>query len=223
MPTNRKKTKGTFRNPFIRLNPQKEPYDRVLIVCEGQTEHYYFNGLRDHLKIGTANIKITPSDFGTDPLSVVNYALELYEDDKDYDRVYCVFDRDTHETYDQALNKIYSTNLEEGHQLISIVSTPCFEIWIYLHFKYSTKSYAPKGKKSGCDCLTSDLKKEFPKYHKTLPSIFEDTQDKLKTAIKNAKKLERDNKKGKYDNPSTQIHHLIDYLQNIKKRSQPYD
>jgi len=67
----------------------REPYDKVLIVCEGEkTEPHYLMALRDHLKLSQANIKIDPNS-DSSPTSVVKYAKELIkESPKDpYDNV----------------------------------------------------------------------------------------------------------------------------------------
>jgi hypothetical protein len=49
-------------NSLRRRKPQRDPYDMVLIVCEGKkTEPNYFCDLRDDLKLNTANILVSPS------------------------------------------------------------------------------------------------------------------------------------------------------------------
>lgn len=83
-----------------RRPPRREPYDRVLIVCEGEkTEPNYFSDLKDHYRLSNANIAVTRAD-GTDPLSIVRTAKNLqakeHRQGDRYDRVYCVFDRDRH-------------------------------------------------------------------------------------------------------------------------------
>jgi hypothetical protein len=85
----------------------RQPYDVVLIVCEGQkTEPAYFKGVGATYGLSSANVKVVPSDYGNDPVSVVEYAQEEYRKARDYDRVYCVFDRDGHANFDQAINRI---------------------------------------------------------------------------------------------------------------------
>ena len=40
-----------------RQNAKRKPYDKVLIVCEGEkTEPNYFNELKDHYEINTAKV-----------------------------------------------------------------------------------------------------------------------------------------------------------------------
>ena len=52
---------------FRRRSRQREPYDRVLIVCEGTTEKIYFDGLVFSLRLSSANILISSGRDGTDP------------------------------------------------------------------------------------------------------------------------------------------------------------
>ena len=83
-----------------------QPHDRVLIVCEGaKTEPNYFQDLRKRARIPTAVIKIMPSALGTQPLQVVEFAIAEFNRTRAYDRVYAVFDRDTHPTYANAIGK----------------------------------------------------------------------------------------------------------------------
>lgn len=59
---------------YSRHAPQREAYDAVLIVCEGEkSEPKYFNGLKGAYRLSSANIHIMPAD-GTDPMSVVTFA-----------------------------------------------------------------------------------------------------------------------------------------------------
>jgi hypothetical protein len=80
-----------------RRGPTREPYDRILIVCEGEkTEPDYFEDLRRHFRLSSANIEIAENDEGSNPINVVDCAIKRYRSDRGYDRVYCVFDRDRH-------------------------------------------------------------------------------------------------------------------------------
>lgn len=95
-----------------RQKARRAPYDRVLIVCEGaKTEPNYLKEIRDTYRLTTANIDICGDECGSDPRSVVNYAIKKFREDQDYDRVYCVMDRDKHETFDAAMDKLRQTRL----------------------------------------------------------------------------------------------------------------
>jgi hypothetical protein len=79
----------------------KEPYDVILIVCEGEkTEPNYFSELKKAFRLSNANVRICGR--GSDPLSVVNFAIEAFRREPEFDRVYCVFDRDRHTRYNEA-------------------------------------------------------------------------------------------------------------------------
>ena len=141
----RQRKKATFR----RIRKAREPYDVVLIVCEGEkTEPNYLERLRDEFRINSANIKVLGK--GLDPLSIVGNALKLYELDKSYDRIYCVFDRDQHSTYERALLRVAELK-QKGVPIFAITSVPCFEFWILLHFIDSAKPYISTGKKSAAN------------------------------------------------------------------------
>jgi hypothetical protein len=54
-------------------------HDRVLIVSEGsKTEPLYFGEIRQHFRLQTATVQVRPSEFGTQPLQVVEYAEQLF-------------------------------------------------------------------------------------------------------------------------------------------------
>ncbi|MBZ9859095.1 RloB family protein [Mesorhizobium sp. CA12] len=67
-------------------------------MCEGEkTETDYFNAIRRERRISSARVRIMPSDYGTDPLSVMNYAFDRFlSEGRAFDQVYAVFDRDDH-------------------------------------------------------------------------------------------------------------------------------
>ncbi|MBI5192986.1 MAG: RloB domain-containing protein [Nitrospirae bacterium] len=197
---------------------KRAPYDVVLIVCEGaKTEPYYFSGLREYLRLSNANIIIADNTKGSDPLSVVNCALKEFNKYPHYDRVYCVFDRDKHTTYAAALDKIRSTPLKNDAVLNAITSVPCFEIWLLIHYVYTTRSFSTAGGASNCELVVSEVKRHIPGYQKGSRSICAKLSDKVGSAIINAKKLESFHKNNGTDNPSTNVHELVEYLQNLKR------
>jgi len=83
-----------------------------LIVSEGsKTEPNYFGEVRAVHRLHTANVEVQPSELGTEPIQVVQYAKLLFETGDRYmqvqprafEQVYAVFDRDDHHTYFDAL------------------------------------------------------------------------------------------------------------------------
>ncbi|MFT7223801.1 MAG: hypothetical protein ACI82Z_001342, partial [Cellvibrionaceae bacterium] len=198
---------------------KRSSYDKVLIVCEGEkTEPNYFNECIQFYKINTANVEVDGT-CGSSPKSVYERAIELWETEEKngdpYDRVYCVFDRDTHETYDKTVRRISERNPRDI--FYAAVSVPCFEYWLLLHFKYTARRpYATTGKLSVGGEVLRELKKVMPDYEKGNNNIFLSLSSKIEFAKGNAAISLKHAKDNRTDNPSTSIHDLVDYLQNLK-------
>ncbi len=197
---------------------KRSSYDRVLMVCEGaKTEPYYFNDLVQFYKLNTANVAIDGS-CGSSPASVLERAIELWKEQSrkgdPYDRVYCIFDKDTHETYDATLREISSR--KPKNTFFACQSIPCFEYWLLLHFKYTTKPYAATGGSSVANEVLKELKGLFPEYAKGNKQIFSSLNGQLEFAEENAARALKASQENYTDNPSTYIHELVGYLQNLK-------
>lgn len=218
------KRKAKADSDTRRRKSSRESYDKVLIVCEGQkTEPYYFSELIDHYEIHSANVRIS-GECGSDPVSVVEHSFQLYQDERTsgsgpFDRVYCVFDRDTHSNYQQALDKL--TKRTPKNTFRAIPSVPCFEYWLLLNFDYSTAPYRPVGGLSVGEAVLKQLRIYWPSYDKANTGTFTHTlhirNDELAYALANSKRALAEAKNHATDNPSTYVHELVEYLQNIKK------
>lgn len=213
------KRKARNISSLRRKRSQKAPYDMVLIVCEGEkTEPNYFRALIDDLQLNTANIKIAKNTAGSSPRTVVDFALQSYKEEKEYDNVYCVFDKDQHPSYDEALDMIRREKMRRrGCPIHATTSVPCFEFWILLHFTYTTKVF-DTGHGSICANVISELKKHFSSYEKGEEDTYHAIRDRLTTAISNAKMIARYCETGGTDIPSTKMHNLVEYLQKLKNR-----
>lgn len=210
------KRKQQSLKSLARKKARRKPYDVVLIVCEGQkTEPNYFKKLRAHLRLNPANIDIRACPTGSDPMSIVNFALKEHERNK-YDHSYCVFDKEQ-SNYQEALNKVEAQR-KKGISLHAITSVPCFEYWLLLHFEETSKPYNKKGKKTPGEQLKSELKKHIPGYHEADKTIFEKTKSYLAEAITRAKLIDKTQKKIGTDNPSTKVYCLIEYLTYLSKK-----
>lgn len=211
-----------------RLGPIREPYDRVLIVCEGEkTEPHYFEALIELYKLSVVNVEVTSSPHSA-PRHIVAHAQKIFDETK-YDRVYCVFDRDEHTTYQEALNTIQT--IIPVHTFYAITSNPCFEFWLLLHLwedkDISTSPIVRSGKKSPCKCACHQIEQYIPEYEKekggedTIALIFGDNGHNIGKAIKRAKTIEKSGELENRDNPRTQVHMLVEYLQNLKNPQKP--
>ncbi|PIR38484.1 MAG: hypothetical protein COV35_06870 [Alphaproteobacteria bacterium CG11_big_fil_rev_8_21_14_0_20_39_49] len=207
------------RKELRRVHEEKERNERakVLIVCEDSKSSvtYFKNICKKYRIIGKVEVS---GDCGSAPQSVVEHAIKVCEEkSSDYDEALCVIDRDRHEKFHEAIDKARSWKPKKGKRtkLRTIESYPCFELWLLIHFGYTTKSYLIY------DDLLPDLNKKLKDnrcedYSKSNESNFEVFFPLTDKAVTNSNKLEQDSKETGQKNPSTQIHHLIELLQKIR-------
>ena len=199
-----------------RRGPRREPYDRVLIVCEGsKTEPNYLRELIVHHQLSSANVQIV-GDGGAAPVSVVDYAIEQFEKDPDYNSVFCVFDRDEHASFDAAVQRVRDKKLirREGRRRLgsarfeAITSIPCFEYWILLHFQYTTATMSRfadvEPRLRAIPALAG--------YNKGATGLFVRTQAHLLAALDRADRANQSALDDGSCNPTTQMPTLIRYL-----------
>jgi hypothetical protein len=168
-------------------------------------------------RLSSANVTVVPSDYGTDPLSVVLYAEDQLKGSSDYDRVYCVFDRNGHATYGAALQKIKDSSYAKAGRLIAIPSVPCFEVWVLLHYEYTSAPFSVAGGNSACQQVIKRVKTEhFGKYQKGFAGVFQELKVLTDEAVTNACNLEKHNQRTKSENPATYVHHLVTYLRKLR-------
>lgn len=218
------KRKAKEKRDLTRPTARRELRKRALIVCEGEkTEVNYLRALVSNLDLTTADVKVC-GECGSAPISVVEFGEKKYLADQDYDLVFFVFDKDSHKTYDEALNRI--TGLQENKkykssQFKAIISIPCFEIWFLLHFEPHSRPYVAGGGKSPCGNLISVLKKkdEFKNYQKGHDGHFEKLHSRLHQAkINSAQTLKQSIERGErehHGNPTTRMHTLVAELEKI--------
>lgn len=195
----------------------REPYDVVLIVCEGaKTEPAYFSSLKNELRLSSTNIHICGRECGSAPISVVDYAIDECKKSGGYNRVYCVFDKDRHVSYVAAVDKVRRTKLRGGTKIFAITSVPCFEYWLLLHFDDSARPYGASARLSPCEELLKDLKTHIADYEKGI-DVFQITYPSVAQAIRRAELRDRNCTADGTDNPSTKMHELVTYLQSLKQ------
>lgn len=168
--------------------------DKILIVCEGEkTEPNYFNALKRKFRSQTATIDIDENS-NSAPISVVEYAIKKakveQKNEDAYNVVYCIFDKDTHTSLVQALDKL-PKNEKYGAKFYAILSVPCFEFWLLLHFAYTTKNFYAQGEQSPCENLIKTMLKshiaDYAKGYNDFSQII--TDESLDKAIQSAKQI----------------------------------
>ena len=140
-----------YNRPLARSEPvpQKQGDGKTfLIIVEGKkTEPLYIIGLRDALQLSSTRVIVYHSG-STDPLSMVKSAISLREaqikrssltPDLPYDEVWVVVDREAqnHPRGNQ-LPDVLSLAKQAGIRIV--LSNPCFEFWLLLHFLFTTRA-----------------------------------------------------------------------------------
>jgi len=176
---------------------RRASYDRILIVSEGsKTEPLYFGEIRAAYRLHTANVEVRPSELGTAPIQVVQYARELFEKGdrhkniqrRAFEQVYAVFDRDEHGSYFDALklaDSLDGTLRNDARQPVvfkAIASVPSFELWLLLHYE---DIKAPLHR----DEVMRRLKLHIPGYEKGAGHAFAITREHIEVATQRAERL----------------------------------
>lgn len=169
-----------------------------LIVCEGtQTEPNYFRSFRVPKEV------IEIKGIGKSPRQIIEEADSMNQNG-DYDRVWCVFDRDswTPAEFKQAID------LGKNKGFAIAYSNEAFELWYLLHFQFVNTGISRQQYKKKLDSLLGDS------YQKNSGNMYEKLQKNQATAIKNAEKLlkEYDVIDPTNNNPSTTVHLLVQEL-----------
>ena len=143
---------------FSRRPPLKVSRERALIVCEGEkTEPNYIRDFVHHLGLTSADVRVCGEECGSDPRSIYRYAMKVFEADRDYDHVFCVFDQDGHANFVETCARIAGTRLANKKKIYCINSNPCFEYWILLHYLFTTAPIIAVGGKSAGERAVSEL------------------------------------------------------------------
>ena len=208
-----------------RKTNSRASYERYLIVCEGsKTEPQYFQEIRSSYRLQTANVGIFFSEFGTEPIQVVEYAKHLFiYGDADrgikaraFEKVFTVFDRDEHKTYFNALGKVTSldkTLRNDARQVVgfeAITSIPNFELWLLLHYE---NIQHPLHR----DDVIERLKKYIPTYNKGINGLFKLLEPLIEVANERSCILAEKSNPHTDSEPYTDIFKLVELLQNLKK------
>jgi RloB-like protein len=185
------------RKQLERKLGRRASFDRILIVSEGtKTEPNYFKEIRASYRLHTANVNVRPSELGTAPIQVVQYARELFESgdrhkniqSRAFEQVYAVFDRDNHDSYFDALRLAEGLDgklrNDSKRPIVfkAIASVPSFELWLLLHYEDIQASLHRNE-------VMSRLKNYIPGYAKGARGIFSLTREYLPLAMGRAEHL----------------------------------
>ncbi len=192
--------------------------DSFLIVTEGEvSEPVYFQLLRESLQLHTVSVKVMPGK-ASDPRHVIQTASDEVKDlarrvrknqianneVKKFDHVWAVIDTDVairQGFWNDVFQKSRDLKIRLAH------STPCFEYWLLLHLKMTTRSDLVDGtaaKKVFGDELGSAYSTSRNLTEAALNSII----TKWPSAVRNARQVRQHHKDANSPlpaNPSTEV------------------
>jgi hypothetical protein len=179
----------------------REPKQRILIVCEGsKTERYYFEELRKDHRL---NAEVIVRGLGLDPSQLVETAQTESRLD-DYDRVWCVFDRDTWpaQNFNNALAQARRLGIGVAY------SNEAFELWYLLHFYYFDTGIP---RQEYIERLEERLGHP---YAKNSRDTYRELRSRQEEALRNGRRLlaQYEPPDPTNDNPSTTVHLLVEEL-----------
>ncbi|MFN4005169.1 MAG: RloB family protein [Hylemonella sp.] len=189
----------------------------ALLVCEGAcTEPHYLKGLRAYLGINPANVEIVEGGTKSNAVAVVRRAMDRFAH-APRDRVFVVVDAEQGDL-DRALElcrtPLQRRNRRKGLPEIRIepiVSIPCFEFWLLLHFRYCDQPFA------NFAGLLPKLRASLPNYSKGDARIFDKVGggEGLLRALDNAAKLRQALAATGAKRPATDMDKLVEALREI--------
>lgn len=208
------------RRKIERKTSGRKERSTALMVCEGEkTEPNYLRGLLRQFKISPTSAVIREGNLKTDAVSVVTRARDEFRSNNEYDRVFAVFDAE-HSNLRKALalcgkpvqRKNKKENLPEIY-IEPIVSNPCIEFWLLLHFTYSDRPF--------CNCaeVFSELSARLPDYSKADQHVFERIggEQALNRAIVATEQLKKSLAQTGADSPNTDMPLLVKALRNMTR------
>ncbi len=133
------------RSAANRRRPTRNTKRTILIVTNGEkTEPQYLNGLKRHLDVRHATVKVRR--ISGSPQTLIQKLKSPNGDTSEYDEVWIVVDEDGSD-----LRGFLSAcqDYNEGNNCwVGVASRPCFEVWLIAHYeqvrKYANQRQAQK-------------------------------------------------------------------------------
>ena len=210
MPVNRPKAWGA--RPASGRITEFRDRRRVLILCEdSKSACLYFKGF----KLDESRIDVRTKGTGMNTVSLVQEAINLKEEAvrsrEPFYRIWCVFDRDSFPP--QHFNRAFQ--LAKDNRISVAWANEAFELWYLLHFNYHDTGMC----RSAYGGLLSKYLK--CKYDKADDQIHAKLERHQPLAMKHARRLEKHwfemgGCNPESANPSTNIHKLVEFLNEFK-------
>ncbi|NEE03781.1 RloB family protein [Phytoactinopolyspora halotolerans] len=188
----------------------------LLVFVEGlKTEEQYLVHWHRRFR-GWVNVTIDEFRGGGSPLAMVKRAAAAKKAEardarrgrgRAHDEIWCVFDRDEHPNFDEAVR------LAKDNGINVAVSNPCIELWFVLHYEdqtaYIDRHDAQRRAKAHMGCgkdLTTDA--------------IDALDERYPEAVDRAKKLDAKHAgdgSPSHSNPSTNVWHLVDVIRGERR------
>ncbi len=188
---------------------------RVLILCEDEkSARLYFEGFN----LDKQRVEVLPIGTGMNTNSLVQNAIGRKEEaarrNEPFNEIWCVFDRDNF----PAENFKRAFQLADRHGISVAWANEAFEIWYLLHFHYHDTGLSRTVYGARLSALLGC------QYGKADDQIYTKLESRQPMAMKHARRLERHwVEMGGCDpesaNPSTNIHKLVEFLNEFKEIS----
>jgi RloB-like protein len=188
----------------------------ILIVCEGQTEKLYFESFP------VIGINVEAIDLGGQAkLKLIESTIDIVKkSEKKYDVIWCVFDMDVKKKSSEFADFDNSIVKATKHGYNVAYSNDAFELWYYLHFRYSdSKNLRGFYYDELSNIFNIDYVSEGKKYN-FCSKIYTKLLLSQERAITNAKKLFESSEHLIYheQNPVTKVYLLVEELnKNLRK------
>jgi hypothetical protein len=203
----------------------KIPNNILVIACEGKTEEEYFklfNVKSKIIKVKDISIEVLEKLDSSDTKSAPKHVIDLLEEYRlhyqaENDELWMVVDRDRQNNSKKQLEEIVEKCNTKGYNIA--LSNPTFELWILLHvkliFEYDEtvlqKIKDNKKVNKNKRFLENELSKILGGYTKGIINK-ELILPNVKTAIKQAKQIDRQYKVRKLDNFGTTVFLLAEKI-----------
>jgi hypothetical protein len=198
-----------------RRTASREGLPAVLIVCEGrETEPNYLHGLCDARGVNRANAPIVVGDGDTDALGLVRKAQRRFAIDRDFDAVFVVCDC-AGEDLSRAMAAAAMPLKNAAGKFIEvhlIVSRPCFEFWLLLHFEYVSRPFATAQE------VIDSLRGHVTDYDKADRQIYAKVAAGLDQALGRTQRLKAELAAIESNSPDTDMATLIASLELLRRR-----
>ena len=109
---------------------------KSLVLCEGQTEQWYFSQVLD-----TTLVKVEKSNKSNAKMLVEKDALSKLST-REWQAIYCVFDHDQISNPREHLEQANKVINESAGKLVRVFSNPCIEVAFWFYYSETTRPFA---------------------------------------------------------------------------------